>query len=163
MELWAACFLLNILHCSKYLMFIACFLYTCILSSFHALIYGKYWVDQKVHLGFQTFGQSNITIILLLLTQPLVGTLLLSPGSWCAQGFVCALLESVSQVLWKLCNQIPLASKVKFCGGSYLLSSSMVGLMATSSKRAYATHCVSQVATPTAPVAVAGHCWPMPP
>ena len=92
-----------------------------ILNSFHALIYGKYWVDQKVHLGFQTFGQSNITIILLLLTQPLVGTLLLSPGSWCAQGFVCALLESVSQVLWKLCNQIPLASKVKFSGDSQSL------------------------------------------
>ena len=43
------------------------------------------------------------------LAQSLVGTLLLSPGSWCTQGFVCALQESVSPVLWKFCNQIPLA------------------------------------------------------
>ena len=54
----------------------------------------------------------------------LVGTLLFSPGSWCTQGFVCvcvcvcALWESVSPVLWKFCNQTPLASKVKFTGGS---------------------------------------------
>ena len=34
------------------------------------------------------------------LAQSLVGTLLLSPGSWCTQGFVCALQESVSPVLW---------------------------------------------------------------
>ena len=40
---------------------------------------------------------------------------------WCAQGFVCALLESLSPVLWKFCNQIPLASKVKFPGGSQSL------------------------------------------
>ena len=33
--------------------------------------------------------------------QSLVGSLLLSPGSWWAQGFVCALLESVSSVLCK--------------------------------------------------------------
>ena len=32
---------------------------------------------------------------------PLVGSLLLSPGSWDAQGFVCALQESVSPVLYK--------------------------------------------------------------
>ena len=51
--------------------------------------------------------------------QSLVGSLLLSPGSWCTQGFVCALQESVSPVL------------CKFCG-------SMVRLMVTSSKRAYA-------------------------
>ena len=31
----------------------------------------------------------------------LVGTLLLSPGSWCTQGFVCALQESVFPVLYK--------------------------------------------------------------
>ena len=30
-----------------------------------------------------------------------VGSLLLSPGSWCAQGFVCSLQESVSPVLSK--------------------------------------------------------------
>ena len=35
------------------------------------------------------------------LGQFLVGSLLLSPGSWCAQGFVCALQESVSPVLCK--------------------------------------------------------------
>ena len=35
------------------------------------------------------------------LGQSLVGSLLLSPGSWCAQGFVCALQESVYPVLCK--------------------------------------------------------------
>ena len=35
------------------------------------------------------------------LGQSLVGSLLLSPGSWCSQGFVCALQESVSLVLCK--------------------------------------------------------------
>ena len=34
------------------------------------------------------------------LAESLVGTLPLSPGSWCAQSFVCALQESVSPVLW---------------------------------------------------------------
>ena len=53
------------------------------------------------------------------LGQSLVGSLLLSPGSWCTQGSVCALQESISQS----------------CVSS---GSSMVGLMATSSKRAYA-------------------------
>ena len=48
------------------------------------------------------------------LAQSLVGTLLLSPGSWCTQGFVCALQESVSPVLWKFCNQIPLACKAGY-------------------------------------------------
>ena len=48
------------------------------------------------------------------LGQSFLGSLLLSPGSWCTQGFVCALQESVSLVQCKLCNQIPLASKVKF-------------------------------------------------
>ena len=55
------------------------------------------------------------------LAQSLVGPLLLSPGSWCAQGFVCALQESVSPVLWKFCNQILLAFKVKFSGDSQSL------------------------------------------
>ena len=55
------------------------------------------------------------------LGQSLVGSLLLPPGSWCTQGFVCALQESVSPVLWKLCNKIPLASKVKFSGDSQSL------------------------------------------
>ena len=35
------------------------------------------------------------------LSQSLVGSLLLSPGSWCTQNSVCALQESVSQVLCK--------------------------------------------------------------
>ena len=35
------------------------------------------------------------------LGQFLVGSLLLFPGTWCTQGFVCALQESVSPVLWK--------------------------------------------------------------
>ena len=35
------------------------------------------------------------------LCQSLVGSLLLSPGSWCTRGFVCALQESVSPVLCK--------------------------------------------------------------
>ena len=35
------------------------------------------------------------------LGQSLVGSLLLSPESWCAQSFVCALQEYVSPVLWK--------------------------------------------------------------
>ena len=54
------------------------------------------------------------------------GSLLLSPGSWCTQVLcvcvcVCALQESISPVLCKVCNQIPLASKVKFPGGSQSL------------------------------------------
>ena len=50
------------------------------------------------------------------LAQSLVGTLLLSPGSWCAQGFVCVLQESVSPVLWKFCNQIPWSPKSNSLG-----------------------------------------------
>ena len=70
------------------------------------------------------------------LCQSLVGSLLLSPGSWCPKGSVCALQESVSQ--------------------SYISSgSSMVGLMTTSSKRAYA---IPKSAAPRASVHVAVHC-----
>ena len=54
--------------------------------------------------------------------KSLVGSLLISPGPWCTQCFVCALKEYVSPVLWKICNQIPLASKVKFSEGSQSLS-----------------------------------------
>ena len=50
-----------------------------------------------------------------------MGSLLLSSGFWCTQGFVCALQESVSLVLWNLCNQIPFSSKVKFSGVSQSL------------------------------------------
>ena len=38
------------------------------------------------------------------LSQSLVGSLFLSPGSWCALGFVCALQESISPVLCKFCQ-----------------------------------------------------------
>ena len=62
----------------------------------------------------ETSGHSRAS-----LGQSLVGSLLLSPGSRCTQGSVCALQESISQS----------------CVSS---GSSMVGLMATSSKRAYA-------------------------
>ena len=55
------------------------------------------------------------------LAQSLVRSLLLSPGSRCAQGFVFALQESVSPVLWKFCDQIPLDFKIKFPGGSQSL------------------------------------------
>ena len=55
------------------------------------------------------------------LGQSLVGSLLLFSGSWCTQGFFCALQESVFPVLCKFCNQIPLSSKVKFPGGSQSL------------------------------------------
>jgi len=48
------------------------------------------------------------------LAQSLVGSLLLSPGSWCAQGCFCPPRVSVSSVLWELCIQTPLAFKVKF-------------------------------------------------
>ena len=43
------------------------------------------------------------------LGQSLVGSLLLSPGSWCAQVSACALQESVSPVLckfWSLCGGV---------------------------------------------------------
>ena len=55
------------------------------------------------------------------LAQSLVGLLLHSPGSGCPQGFVCALQESVSPVLWNYCNQITLDSKVKLPGSSQSL------------------------------------------
>ena len=64
------------------------------------------------------------------LGQSLVGSLLLSPGSWCTR-FCCALQESISQS----------------CVSS---GSSIVGLMVTSSKRTYAI--------PRAPVPAADHC-----
>ena len=63
------------------------------------------------------------------LGQSLVGSLLLYPGSWCTQGSVCALQESVSQ-------------------SCVSTGSSMVGLTATSPKRAYA---IPRSAAPRAP------------
>ena len=70
------------------------------------------------------------------LGQSLVGSLLLSPGSWCTQGSVCALQEPVSQS----------------CVSS---GSSVVGLMTTSSKRAYA---IPRSTAPRAHAPVAVHC-----
>ena len=64
------------------------------------------------------------------------GSLLLSPGSLCTRGFVCSLQESVSPVLCKFCWP-------------------MVGLMMTSSKRAYA---IPRSAAPRAPAPAVGHC-----
>ena len=66
----------------------------------------------------------------------LVGSLLLSRGSYYTQGSVCALQESVSQS----------------CVSS---GRSMMGLMLTSSKRAYA---IPKSAAPRALVPVAVHC-----
>ena len=68
---------------------------------------GPWWLT----LLLETPGHSQAS-----LAQSLVRTLLFCPGSWRAQAFICALLESVSPVLWKFYNQIPLASKVKFPG-----------------------------------------------
>ena len=72
------------------------------------------------------------------LAQSLVGSLLLSPASWCTQGFVHALQESIAQ------------SRVSAHG-------CVVGLTATSSKRAYA---LPRSAAPRAPAPVAAHRWP---
>ena len=44
--------------------------------------------------SLETFGHSQAS-----LGQSLVGSLLLSPGSWCTQGFVWALQDSASPVL----------------------------------------------------------------
>ena len=88
------------------------------------------------HTSPETSGHSRAS-----LGQSFLGSLLLSPGSWCAQASVCALQESISQ---------PCVSS----GGS------VVGLMATASKRAYAT---PRSAAARAPAPAAGHCWPGPP
>ena len=51
------------------------------------------------------------------LVQSPMGSLLLPPGSWYAHYFVCALQESLfPPVLWKSCNQIPLAFKSNSLG-----------------------------------------------
>ena len=69
-----------------------------------------------------------------------VGPLLLSPGSWCTQGSLCARQESVSQS----------------CGSS---GGSMVGLMATSSKRPLPHPGLLHLS----PRPAAGPCRPAPP
>ena len=74
------------------------------------------------------------------LGQSFVESLPLFPGSWCAQGSVCALPESVSPVLckfWRLYGGV---------NGNLL-------------QEAYAT---PRSAAPRTPVPVAGHCWPVP-
>ena len=136
-----------------------------------------------------------------------MGSLLLSPGSWCAQGFVYALQESVSPVLCKFwhfygvvnvdllqedlchtqvcCTQNPdpvagqrdtntvlaqslwgtlgsgvhkilsVPSKSLFTHSCVSSGGSMVGLIATSSKRAFA---IPRSAAPRVPAPAAGHC-----
>ena len=73
----------------------------------------------------ETLGHSQTS-----LGQSLEGSLLLYPGSWCTKVSVCACQESISQSC--------------VSSGSF-----MVGLMAISSKRAYA---ISKSAAPRAPV-----------
>ena len=54
------------------------------------------------------------------MVQSPVGSLLLSSESWCMEGFVYALQDwsLFPPVLWKSCNQISLAFKVRFPGDS---------------------------------------------
>ena len=75
------------------------------------------------------------------LDQSLVGSLILSPGSWCIQGFVCA----------------PNSLFPQSCVSS---GGSMVALMVTTSQRAYA---IPRSTAPRAPAPEAVHCWPVPP
>ena len=84
----------------------------------------------------ETLGHSQAS-----LGPSLVGSLLLSPGSWCTQGPVCALQESISQS----------------CVSS---GSSVMGFMVTSSKRTYP---IPKSAAPRAPVPAADHCLCVPP
>ena len=56
------------------------------------LFLGHHWPTPPL----ETPGHSQAS-----LSQYLVGSLLRFPGSWGTQGFVCALQESVSPVLWK--------------------------------------------------------------
>ena len=74
------------------------------------------------------------------LDQSLVGSLLLSPESWCTQGCLCPprVCSSVLCKFWQL----------------------YVGLMVTSSKRAYV---ISTSAAPRALAPVAVHSWPVSP
>ena len=75
------------------------------------------------------------------LGQSLVWSLLLSPGSWCSQVSVCALAVSAAPILCESWRPYG-------------------GLMATSSKRAYAT---PRSAAPRASAPTAVHCWLVPP
>ena len=71
------------------------------------------------------------------LGQSFVGSLLLTPGSWYTQGFVCALQESVFPQSWVSSG------------------SSMVGLLATPFKKTYT---IPRSVAPRAPAPVADHC-----
>ena len=62
----------------------------------HALLHPTLQQATTTHASAETPGHSPAS-----LGQSLVGSLLLSPGSWCAQGSVCALQESVSPFLTK--------------------------------------------------------------
>ena len=76
---------------------------------------------RTIALSVSGLGQANVDPHLCQrqgLDQSLVGSVLFSPGSWCTQCFVCAFQESVYPVLWEFCNQIPLAFKGIFPGGS---------------------------------------------
>ena len=88
---------------------------------------GQHWTMPTL----ETPGHSRAS-----LGQSLLLSLLLSPGFWCAQASVCPLQESISQ-------------SCVSSGGS------MVGLMATPSKRAYA---IPKSAAPRTPVPAAVHC-----
>ena len=56
------------------------------------------------------------------LAQSLVESLLPFLGSWCAQGFVCTLQESLFSLgLWKFCNQILMIFKARFPGDTQFL------------------------------------------
>ena len=107
---------------------------------------------KRSHAGTATFSAPNHTAGRCWPTPPLVtpghpwgslgqsleGSLLLFSLSWCTQGFVCALQKSISQS----------------CISS---GSSMVGLMATSSKRAYV---IPKSAAPRTSAPAAVQCWP---
>ena len=90
--------------------------------------------------GCKEYSQSDFDIVHLVISMFRVFFCVVE--RWCLlwPGFVCALKESVSPVLWS------------HSGGP------MVLLMATSSKKAYA---IPRSAAPRAPVA--GHCWLIPP
>ena len=75
------------------------------------------------------------------LGQSLVGSLLLSPGSWCSQGAVCAFQQSVSPVLCKFWQLY-------------------AGVNGDLLQEGYAT---PRSAAPRASAPVAVHCWPIPP
>ena len=114
------------------------------------------------------------------LIQSLVGSLLLSPGFWgahnvllCPPG-VCFPGASQSfcqtprlgNLLWALellqqCKNFLGRIVLQFVGHG--LRSSIVALMATSSKRTYATCCASQVGCSQSPVPGVSHYWLMPP